>query len=103
MVEQFGFAMILSSLVRTPALISGTTSFLEGSILHAEELSMTVIPASANLGAHSSEVLPPAEKIATSGFTRIPSSMHTTLLYIISTSPTYPINHTDAIVLTSAI
>src|SRR5687767_1141139 len=53
-VEQFGLAMILSFGVSTSALISGTTSGLEGSILQAEELSITVMPASANFGAHSS-------------------------------------------------
>src|SRR6188508_1794615 len=67
MVEQFGLAMILSSMVSTWPLISGTISFLLTSILHAEELSITIVPASANLGAHSRDVPPPAEKIAMSG------------------------------------
>src|SRR3954451_25443208 len=73
MVEQFGLAMILSSAPSASAFTSGTTSFLEGSILHAEELSITVIPAAANLGARSREVLPPAENNATSGFAAIAS------------------------------
>src|SRR6185437_687641 len=68
MVEQLGLAIILSSLVSTLAFTSGTTSFLVGSILQAEELSITNIPAAANLGAHSNEVLPPAENIAIAGF-----------------------------------
>ena len=67
MVEQLGFAMILSSAVKRLALISGTMSFLAGSILQAEELSITVVPASANLGAQAKEVSPPAENKATSG------------------------------------
>src|SRR5690606_24926398 len=67
-VEQLGLAIILSSILRSLALISGTTSFLVGSILQAEELSTTMVPASANFGAHSKEVPPPAEKIAISGF-----------------------------------
>src|SRR5690606_15786751 len=67
MVEQFGFAIILSTFVSSEALISGTTNFFVGSILHAEELSMTVVPASANFGAHSRDVPPPAEKMAISG------------------------------------
>ena len=67
MVLQFGFAMILSSLVNKYPFISGTINFLVGSILHAEELSITVVPTAANLGAHSKEVSPPAEKIAMSG------------------------------------
>ena len=33
----------------------------------AEELSITVVPAAANFGAHSKEVAPPAENNATSG------------------------------------
>ena len=40
----------------------------------ALELSITVIPASANLGASSSDVLPPAEKMATFGFVAMASS-----------------------------
>ena len=68
MVEQFGFAIILSSFVNASALISGTTNFLVGSILQADELSTTVMPASANFGAHSKEVEPPAENKAKSGF-----------------------------------
>ena len=59
--------MILSS-ESTNALISGIISFLLGSIRQAEELSMTVVPASANLGAHSRDVLPPAENKAMSAF-----------------------------------
>ena len=88
MVEQFGLAMILSSRVSTSALISGTTSFLVGSIRQAEELSTTVVPTSANLGAHSSEVPPPAEKMAMSGRAATASAMPITLyvrpLYVIS-------------------
>ena len=71
MVEQFGFAMILSAGVKVLALISGTTNFLVGSIRQAEELSTTVMPAAANWGAISNELLPPAEKIATFGFIEI--------------------------------
>src|SRR4051794_18365990 len=79
MVEQLGLAMILSFAVSTSALISGTTSGFDGSMRHAEELSMTVIPASANLGAHSVDVPPPAEKIATAGLAAMASVMLTTL------------------------
>jgi hypothetical protein len=43
--------MILSLV--NEALISGTINFLVGSILHADELSITVVPAAANFGAHS--------------------------------------------------
>jgi hypothetical protein len=41
--------MILSSLVNEEALISNN-QFLVGSILHADELSITVVPAAANFG-----------------------------------------------------
>src|SRR5690606_25750341 len=68
MVEQLGLAMIRSSAVNSAALISGMVSFLSTSLLQAEELSITVVPFLANLGAHSKEVSPPAEKSAMSGF-----------------------------------
>ena len=78
MVLQFGFAIILSSLVNTLAFTSGTTNFLLGSILHAEELSITVVPTSANRGAHSKLVFPPAENKAISGFIEIAVCIPTT-------------------------
>ena len=68
MVEQLGFAIILSSFEIKSPLISGIINFFEGSILHADELSITIVPISANFGAHFKEVSPPAEKIAISGF-----------------------------------
>lgn len=74
MVEQLGLAIILSSGPSSLALISGTTNFLVGSMRQAEELSMTMVPTAANLGAHSKEVLPPAEKMAISGLAATPSS-----------------------------
>ena len=73
-VEQFGFAIILSSLFKTEALISGTINFFVTSILQAEELSITTVPNSANLGAHSKETVLPAENIAISGFFKTASS-----------------------------
>ena len=75
MVEQLGLAMILSFLVRILAFTSGTTNGILGSILQALELSITTVPTAANFGAHSFEVDPPAEKIATAGFFEIASSM----------------------------
>lgn len=77
MVEQFGLAMILSSRVSWWALISGIINFLVGSILQAEELSITVMPAAANLGAQSVDVCPPAEKMATAGLASIAVCMST--------------------------
>ena len=70
--------MILSDDSKTEAFTSGTTSFFEPSIRHAPELSITVMPASANCGAHSSEVFPPAEKSASAGFAAIASFIPTT-------------------------
>ena len=75
MVEQLGLAIILSDAVNVEALISGTTNFFVASIRQAEELSTTVVPTSANLGAHVNEVSPPAEKIAISGYLATASSM----------------------------
>ena len=71
--------MILSSAVKSSALISGTTSFLVGSMRQADELSMTVMPAAAKAGAHSVEVPPPAEKSATAGLRSMAVCMPTTL------------------------
>src|SRR6201986_3276039 len=96
MVEQLGLAMILSSFVSASALSSGTTSFFVGSILQAEELSMTVMPAAANFGAHSREVLPPAEKMATSGRAAI-ASVALTILYFFPLNVTsLPIDFSEA-------
>ena len=96
MVEQLGFAIILSLAVSRSALISGTTRGFVGSIRQAEELSMTVIPAAANFGAHSSEVPPPAEKIATAGFAAIASVMLTTLYLFPLNSTSLPTDFSDA-------
>ena len=78
MVEQFGLAIILSFAVIVFALISGTINFFVASIRHAEELSITVIPAAANCGARLSDVLPPAENNASWGFAAIASSAEIT-------------------------
>ena len=96
MVEQFGFAMILSSAVKTSAFTSGTINFLAGSILQALELSMTTIPASANFGAHSKDVLPPAENNAMAGFALIASCALTTLYFSPLNSISIPIDLSDA-------
>jgi hypothetical protein len=64
MVEQLGFAIIISVDSMTSALISGTPTFLLGSIRQALELSTTRVPTAANFGAHSKEVSPPAENNA---------------------------------------
>src|SRR6476620_7591901 len=96
MVEQFGLAMILSLAVNTSAFTSGTTNGLVASILHAEELSITVMPASANFGAHSNEVLPPAEKMATAGFAAIASCILTILYFFPLNSTSLPTDLSEA-------
>ena len=78
MVEQFGLAIILSSWVSSLALISGTINLWSGLIRQADELSITVQPTSANYGAHSVDVPPPAENKAMCGFLAAASSMLTT-------------------------
>src|SRR5690606_31590012 len=75
---------------------SGTTSFLVGSIRQAEELSMTVIPASANFGAYANDVLPPAENSATSGFRAMASSGVTTLYFFPLNCISLPLLRSDA-------
>ena len=75
MVEQLGLAIILCDFLISFALISGTISGIVLSILKKEELSITVVPLSANLRAHFSEIELPAENIAMSGFLIIDSSI----------------------------
>src|SRR5580698_416157 len=96
MVEQLGFAIILSAAVNASAFSSGTTSFFVGSILQAEELSITVIPAAANFGAHSNYVAPPAEKIAMAGFARMASVMLTTVHSLLLKSSFLPTDFSEA-------
>src|SRR5437868_6591818 len=79
MVEQFGFAMILSFFLITLAFISGITSLISGCILHAEELSITTAPALANLCAHSMLAAESAENKAICGFWASASSIPNTL------------------------
>ena len=74
MVEQLGLAIILSSAFNSEALISGTINLWPGFILQAEELSITMVPTAANLGAQAKEHSPPAENNAISGFNAIASS-----------------------------
>src|SRR5690606_17465280 len=67
MVVQFGLAMIpLGSSSMSPALTSETTSGTSGSLRQALELSMTVAPAAATLGAYSLLEEPPLENSAMS-------------------------------------
>src|SRR5690606_3853661 len=96
MVEQFGLAIILSSAVSTSPFTSGTTNFFVGSIRHAEELSITVMPASANNGAYSVEVPPPAENNATLGFRVIASGGVITLYFFHVSSFYLPLLFSDA-------
>ncbi len=96
MVEQFGFAMILSSAVNTFAFTSGTTNFFVGSIRQAEELSITVDPTSAKRGAHSKETEPPAEKMATSGLAATASSIDIMVCILPANSICFPTERAEA-------
>ena len=66
MVEQLGLAMIPRWASSASGLTSLTTSGTSSCMRQREELSITVAPACANLGAHSPEVEPPAENSARS-------------------------------------
>ena len=98
-----GLAIILSSLVKISPFISGIISFFVSSILQAEELSITVVPTSANLGAHSRETLPPAEKIAILGFNLTASSMPITSYFEPLYSIFLPIDFSEATGINSSI
>ena len=67
-----------------------------GFILHAEELSITVVPTAANLGDHSNEVSPPAEKIAISGFTSTASCKPITVSLLPLNSNSFPTDFSEA-------
>ena len=95
-VEQLGFAIILSFAVNSLALISGTTNLIEGSILQADELSITVVPTAANFGAHSKDVLPPAENKAISAFISTAVCIPTTLYFFPPNSISFPTDFSEA-------
>ena len=65
-VEQFGLATIPWCAASASGLTSLTTSGTSSCMRQREELSITTAPASANLGAHSPEMAPPAENSAMS-------------------------------------
>src|SRR5690554_3097082 len=67
-----------------------------GSIRHAEELSITVVPISANFGAHSKDVFPPAEKRAISGFNETASAKPITLYDFPLKNNSFPTDLSDA-------
>ena len=73
-VEQFGLAISPWCRSSASGLTSDTTSGISGSRRNAEELSITVAPASANRGAHCREVPAPAENNAMSNPSRLASS-----------------------------
>ncbi len=79
MVEQFGFAIIVFFLLSRLPFISGTINGISLFILHADELSITIVLTSANFGAQVNEVTPPAENIAISGFFSMAFSIEITL------------------------
>src|SRR4051794_24098320 len=66
-VVQLGLATIPFGIVsRSASFTSGTTSGTSGSIRQAAELSMTMAPAAATLGASSFDAVAPLENSATS-------------------------------------
>ena len=71
-------------------------NFLEGSIRQAEELSITTVPTSANLGAHSRDVDTPAENKATSGCIETAVSKPTTSWELPPQSTFFPTDLYDA-------
>src|SRR5690606_10901398 len=89
-------AIILSFFVRMEAFISGTTKGLSKSMRHAEELSITVVPAAANFGAHSNEVEPPAENKAISGDFESASSIPQTGYSLFLNTIGFPTELTEA-------
>ena len=100
-VLQFGLAIILSVLVSKVALTSGTINFFVASIRHALLLSITVMPADANFGAHSKLVPPPALKIAIAGLASIASCILTILYLFPLNSICLPIDFSDATAINS--
>ena len=78
MVVQLGLAMTKSCSPITSPFTSGTTNLWSSDMRHALLLSTTVVPTSANRGAHSKLKSPPAEKRATCGFWAKASSIDTT-------------------------
>ncbi len=61
-VVQFGLAMMpLGGLMASSGLTSLTTSGTSGSLRQAEELSTTIAPAAATLGAYSRDMVAPAD------------------------------------------
>src|SRR5690606_2327444 len=67
-----------------------------GSIRQADELSTTVVPTAANLGAHSNDVSPPAENNATSGFISTAVCKFTTLYFLSLKAISLPTDFSDA-------
>ena len=67
MVVQFGLAMMpLGGSIASSGFTSETTSGTSGSLRQAEELSITIAPAAATLGAYSRDIDAPAENSARS-------------------------------------
>ena len=82
-VVQFGLAMIpLRALAISPPLTSLTINGTSGSIRHADELSMTVTPAAANLGANTFEDDAPEENRAMSSPVGSASSASSTVISV---------------------
>ena len=70
---------------------------------HADELSITVVPAAANLGAHCKDVSPPAENRAISAFMSTAVCMPTTLYFLPLNSISLPTDRSEATGINSVI
>ena len=96
MVVQLGLAKIKSSAPTTSPLTSGTTNLWSSDMRQALLLSTTVVPAAANLGAHSKLSVPPAENNATWGFWARAVSKSTTSMCSPANSTFFPTDRAEA-------
>ena len=83
--------------MRILELISGIISFILGSILHADELSITIVPLFENFGAHFKEISLPAEKSAMSALTSKELSIPITGIELFLKFISLPADFSDAI------
>ena len=94
--------MMRDSLPTASMFISGTTNGTSLSIRHADELSITVVPTSANIGAYFLDAVAPAENIAKSGFRPTTSSTRSTVNWRPAKSIRFPTDLSDAATSTSS-
>jgi hypothetical protein len=93
---QFGLAITPRCAASAAAFTSGTTSGVSWSMRKAEELSTTIAPAAAAIGANSREVPAPAEKKATSTPSKAPLASVSTRTGLPLNSSSRPAERADA-------